>query len=94
MNDQIFLEYDQCISIADEIKTISQQVETLLENDINSEVNSLLSEWEGKAAESFMTEYNRLKARFNEFYVSISNISQTISSASAEINGTDTGLAG
>lgn len=94
MNDQIFLKYDQCISIADDIKNISQQVEQLLENDINSEVNSLLSEWEGAAAESFMAEYNRLKARFNEFYASISNISQTIAAASDEINGTDTGLAG
>lgn len=92
MQGQIFLQYEAANGVADEIKQISSEVENLLENEINSEVTRLLSEWEGAAAESFMTEYNRLKARFNEFYTSISNISQTIKAANDEINGTDVGL--
>ena len=92
MQGQIFLQYEAANVVADEIKQISSEVENLLENEINSEVTRLLSEWEGAAAESFMTEYNRLKARFNEFYTSISNISQTIKAANDEINGTDVGL--
>ena len=92
--DQIFLNYAPAQGIADEIKTLSTEVENLLETEINTEVNSLLAEWEGSAAEGFMSEYNRLKARFNEFYASILNISQTIKSASDEINGTDINMAG
>lgn len=92
MQGQIFLQYEAANGVADEIKQISSEVENLLENEINSEVTRLLSEWEGAAAESFMTEYNRLKARFNEFYTSISNISQTIKAANDKINGTDVGL--
>ena len=92
MQGQIFLQYEAANGVADEIKTISAEVENLLEGEINNEVNSLLAEWEGSAAESFMTEYNRLKARFNEFYTSISNISETIKAANDQINGTDKGL--
>lgn len=92
MEEQIFLQYAPAMNVADEIKTISSEVESLLEGDINNEVNKMLGEWEGSAAESFMEQYNALKARFNEFYSSISNISATIQSASDQINGTDTKL--
>lgn len=88
----VFLQYEPALNVADEIKTISSDVENLLESEINTEVTKLLSEWEGSAAESFMSEYNRLKARFNEFYSTISNISTTITEASNEINGTDISL--
>ena len=45
------------------LKSISQDVQNLLESEVNTEVNSLLSEWEGSAAQTFMED---LKKRIDE----------------------------
>ena len=63
------LNYEQILSLADQIKKTSSNMEQIL-NEVNTLFNRIGSEdtWAGTAAASAKEQFNRLSAKFPEFY--------------------------
>ena len=86
------ISYERALTIADEIKKLADEVNSLLDGDFTSAMNSLGGVWQSDAAEQATAKFNQLKAKFPEFYASLKSYSKYIEDTVEQYKAVDTAL--
>lgn len=90
------LSYSQVQSIAEQLKSDSSTMSTLLDTDIKSLFNKIGTDdvWSGTAAAETKARFDTLSAKFNEFYEAIqdccnylNNVVENYKAVDAAVNG-------
>ncbi len=72
------LDYDEIISVSNEIKKIASEIDTMLEQDLKKDKDIVTSPdvWDSDASRKFSSKYDELSKKFAAFYTNIKNMGE------------------
>lgn len=70
------LNYDEIISVSNEIKKLAGEIDTMLEQDLKKDKEIVTSPdvWDSDASRKFSAKYDELSKKFAAFYTNIKNM--------------------
>lgn len=79
----------QVQSIAREIEALGEEIKQILDSNLTNEMINLQDAWKSNAATAYNNQFQEIKSKFQMFYNSIREMSESINAVSNALNQTD-----